>query len=255
MQTQEKAASAPEECFPLPELDPNFELGDDLAWGEWLYRWLESCFDVEIEPWAVDLVGRAAERLNRERTPAEPLMPVVLWISSLTAFTGPGRYLYVSRGLLHRACWEEAIAFTLAHEMAHHDLGHTRIFRGKLELVRHLPGVFGAAFALTMADRWLHGPENETAADSRALDLCLAAGYDGSRCLELFDIFEAYALDHGAVESVFGPNVELNAVEGGFDRWRAAAQSWLWRRRYGYPSIRSRKELLIARLNAKQDVG
>ena len=226
----------------------------ELQWGEWLYGELVAHFDVETEPWAVDLVHRAAARLNEERAPAPAMEPVILWITTQTAFTGPGRYLYLSRELLHRAYWEEAVAFTIAHEMAHHDLGHTQLYRGKLALVRHLPGSLIAAAVLTMADYWLNGPENEAAADARALDLCLAAGYDGARCMELFDILEAYALDHGAIECVFGPEEVPHPREEQHHGWRTAAQSWIWRRRYGYPAIRARKEALLARLGAQESV-
>jgi predicted Zn-dependent protease len=229
---------------------PCGELGEDVEWGERLYRELVAHFDVETEPWAVELVQRAAERLNRKRAPAAPLEPIILWMTTPTAFIGPGRYIYFSRGLLHQACWEEAVAFGLAHEMAHHDLGHTQLYRRKLALVRYLPGSMIVAAVLGIADHWLNGPEYETAADARALNLCLAAGYDGTRCVQLFDVFEAYALDYHAIECVFGPEDDLTPPREGLRDWRAAAQSWIWHRRYGYLPIRVRKEALLARLNA-----
>lgn len=222
-------------------LDPQ----EEGLWGECLFSELLTHFDVETEPGTADLVYGAAARINQVRRPAPALLPVVLWITTPTAFTGPGRYVYLSRELLHRAYWEEAVAFVLAHEMAHHDLGHTRLFRGKLALVRHLPGSLVAAAALTMADHWLNGPENEAAADARALDLCLAAGYEGARCVALFDILEAEALDYHAIECVFGPEADAESPEA-HPGWQAAAQSWLWRHRYGYPAIRTRKEALLA---------
>lgn len=235
-----------------PEPDNLPDPEEELQWGERLYSEVIAEFDVETEPWAVDLVHRAAARLNRERAPAPAMEPVLLWMTTPTAFTGPGRYIYYSRGLLHLACWEEAVAFTLAHEMAHHDLGHTRLYRGKLALVRHLPASLAAAAVFAMVDHWLHGPEHEAAADARALDLCLAAGYDGLRCTQLLDSFEAYALDYHAIECVFGPEADLPPPEAEHQGWRAAAQSWLWRHRYGYPAIRARKEALLARLGARE---
>jgi len=247
METEDTTrGSVADAANPAPCCDP----AEDVDWGEWLCRELVAHFDVETEPCAVELVQRAAGRLNAKRAPAAPLEPIILWMTTPTAFIGPGRYIYLSRGLLHQACCQEAVAFTLAHEMAHHDLGHTQLYRGKLALVRHLRGSLIAAAVLTMADHWLNGPENEAAADARSLDLCLAAGYDGARCLELFDLLERYALDHGAIECVFGPEEDLHSVQEGHHGWRAAARSWIWRHRYGYLPIRARKEQLLARLGA-----
>jgi predicted Zn-dependent protease len=249
MQTEAKRIGA---AGLAPEPDNHHDPVEELQWGEWLYGELVAYFDMETEPWAVDLVHRAAARLNRERAPAPAMEPVVLWMTTLTAFTGPGRYLYLSRELLHRAHSEECVGFTIAHEMAHHDLGHTQLYRGKLALVRHLPGSLMVAAVLSMADHWLNGPENEATADAHAIDLCLAAGYDGARCLELFDLFEAYALDHGAIECVFGPEEDPHPLAGDHPDWRAAARSWVWRHRHGYPAIRARKEALRARLGAQE---
>lgn len=58
--------------------------------------------------------------------------------------------------------------------------------------------------AALLIERRVHGPENEAAADARALELCLAAGYNGSHCIQLFDILESDALDRGDLDGVFG---------------------------------------------------
>ena len=51
--------------------------------------------------------------------------PVVLTTSSFFALTAPGRCVYVSEGFLQTLGSDEAaLAFTLAHEIAHHNLGH-----------------------------------------------------------------------------------------------------------------------------------
>jgi peptidase M48-like protein len=218
---------------------------DDFMLGEWLHEALIDYCGVDEDAWAVELVSDIADRLNAARLPAPALEPVTLWVGEIAAFTGPGRYLYVTRGLLHRAWWKEATAFAVAHEMAHHDLGHTRILDGRLDWLRWLPGYLGLPIFLTLAGRWLNGPENETAADALALELCLAAGYDRARCLGLFDVIEAYALDHGDIEIVFGPLSVPDRPEGDFARWTASLREWAWRRARGYPSLRDRKAALL----------
>jgi len=44
------------------------------------------------------------------------------------AFTAPGRYIYVTGRLMEYCPGEASLAFTIAHELAHHDLGHLRYF-------------------------------------------------------------------------------------------------------------------------------
>src|SRR5262245_35807332 len=89
---------------------------DDLECGEWLGSELVDCFGLDEDPWGVDLVENIASRLNAVRAPGPPLEPVILWAADVTAFIGPGRYFYVTRGLLHRAWWEDAAALAVAHE-------------------------------------------------------------------------------------------------------------------------------------------
>jgi Zn-dependent protease with chaperone function len=221
----------------------------ETEWGDWLYERLVEEVDIETEPWAVELVQRVAARLNQARWPAAPLEPVILWMTSPMAFTAPGRYIYYSRGLLHMASGEEPVAFVLAHEMAHHDLGHTRFFRGKLAPLRHLPGALVLAAVQALADHWLNSAENEAVADACALDLCRAAGYEGALCVRIFDVLEAYALDYHAIECVFGPEEALQPHPEGLSRWPELARSWVWQHCHSHPPIRNRKEALLARLS------
>ena len=62
-----------------------------------------------------------------------------------------------------RAPGEEAIAFAIAHEMAHHDLGHTRIYQEMLAQARFVPGSLTATLFLRLGQRWLNSPEQERA--------------------------------------------------------------------------------------------
>ena len=83
----------------------------------------ETCIiDEAGEMW--DKTARSAARLNAQRSPAPPLRPVVMWAARMVAFTLPGDRVFLSRELLQRFAEDAQVAFVLAHEMAHHDLGH-----------------------------------------------------------------------------------------------------------------------------------
>jgi hypothetical protein len=154
---------------------------------------------------------------------------------------------------LHRAWRKEAVAFVVAHEMAHYDLGHTRLLGEQTGWARALAGLAGAMLYVRSAARLLNGPDNEAAADALALDLCRKAGYEARACLEAFDVLAAYALDHGDIEIVYGPEPPANpAAQDGLACWIAAGQEWLWKRRRGYASLEERKAALAARLDAAQ---
>src|SRR5579862_7518712 len=113
------------------ESEAAFDFEDDLALGEWLHRELVAAYGVETEAWARERVRRVERQLQVKRAPAPRMQPEILWLPEATAFTAPGRYLYISRELLQRAASDDPVAFVLAHEMAHHDLGHLDAFRGR----------------------------------------------------------------------------------------------------------------------------
>jgi hypothetical protein len=66
----------------------------------------------------------------------------------------------------------------------------------------------GPAAAIVLFFRALqhhvYSPDWETAADLRALELCLAAGYDGRKCLRLFDVLEKWFLYYRDFDGVYG---------------------------------------------------
>jgi predicted Zn-dependent protease len=236
----------------------------DAELGDWFHTRLTAEYGTETEAWATDRVGRISRRLNevRDACPVRGVCPwclhtEILWIGAMNAFALPGRYIYITRELLQQADADEPFALVLAHEMAHHDLGHTRILRGPLVHLAQAARVGGApAFVigafLKGIGRQLMGPENETAADAYALDLCIAAGFDGKRCLELFDIMEAYAVDHRDLDGVFGTDESLTDHQsddaGHLKGWLRDLRGWTWHRLRGYPSLRERRALLMAQL-------
>lgn len=215
--------------------------------GEWLRGELVGAFGLETETWATERVHRITARLNAERWGAAPLAAEILWLQTMNAYAAPGRYVYLSRELLQRTASDDPAAFVIAHEMAHHDLGHVRLFSGWLSRLRALPagtGSLALAAVLRGLENRILSPEHETAADAYALNLSLVAGYDPDRCVEAFDILEAYVLDHGDLDGVFGPDESANTD------WLAQARAWTWQRMRGYPSLRERRAALQAHRRA-----
>ena len=228
----------------------------EAEYGEWLHTFLVGEYGNESEAWATDRVQRIGRRLNQVRRDCpvrgacpHDLQTEILWIGAMNAFAVPGAYIYITRELLQQADADEPFAFVLAHEMAHHDLGHMRVLNGPLASLRHTSAFLLGAFLKGVARR-LISPENEAAADSYALDLCVAAGFDGNRCLALFDIFEAYMVDHRDLDGVFGTDESLTALPDDSDTsaqaWLRGARGWVWHRVRGYPSLRERRAALTA---------
>jgi Zn-dependent protease with chaperone function len=132
----------------------------------------------------------------------------VIWHSEPTAFTPPGRSIYISRELLSRGLSEAGTAFVLAHEMAHHELGHYDVLKRWLVKLGDLPGALAAALIVQGFSRLHRQVEQETEADARAFDLVRRAGYADDAGFEVFRLLEHYFLDYGELDVVFGSEDE-----------------------------------------------
>lgn len=219
---------------------------EDLELGEEILRTIEADTWRERHGWAPERVERVAARLERHRPPDERMIPIVLWMRGFTAFTTPGRYIYISRRLLERCPDDEAAALIVAHEIAHHDLGHIAGVPDWIpDELRERAGGLLAGFYNTLAHN-LYGPERECEADRYALALCDRAGYRLDACIKLMDVLEAFALDVGDHDAVFGPDPESD-LELAFDApWLTKARIWVHQRTRGYLPIQDRRTALGA---------
>ncbi|HKG94962.1 MAG TPA: M48 family metalloprotease [Gemmatimonadaceae bacterium] len=157
----------------------------------------------------------------------------------------------ISRRLLERCPTDDAVAFVLAHEAAHHDCGHLALFAGWAEWVpRSLAGGYVAAL-LVKLQHFTYGPEREAEADLRAIELCAATGYRGDLCAQLLEILENYALDMGDYDGVFGPENLLDPTDPGRGSVSYQLQRWLWTRARGYLPLRERRDRVRAWLRAR----
>ena len=206
----------------------------------------ESCV-VETTGWAPEQAARVGDRIQSDVEKAVRLHVEVPWLEEFTAFTAPGRYIYISRRLLEVCRTDETVAFVIAHEVAHHRLGHMEIFPEWLgELTgTQIPLLITALYRSIEAR--LYGPEREVAADRMGIDLCVKAGYEPHKCLELFDVLEKFALDIRDHDMVFGPqdsDDELRPDAPLSTRLRI----WLWQRTRGYLPLRDRKREILRHL-------
>lgn len=158
---------------------------------------IERAFVVERDGWAGERVRRVTARLQRDVPEDRRLETLVVWLDVHNAFTLQGRTVYISRRLLERLPDDDAAAFVIAHELAHHRLGHVPALPtswlgvGRLLLVR-------------LETAWIATPARETDADLLAIEMCIDAGYDPERCIAALEHLSNVALDYGDVDGVLG---------------------------------------------------
>lgn len=159
-----------------------------------------------------------ARRLNAVRS-GRPKEPVVVWSvgpgapgHGFAAVTRRGPWIYVADALVKRLS-DDGLAFVLAHEMAHHDLGHLTPTLMATSLMGHAQRL-------------------ELMADAEGLRLMRRAGFDPAGALEALSP-ELWTPEEEPPEP---PSEGLAA--------------WLDRFRRSHPSMRARHDALAALLEA-----
>jgi predicted Zn-dependent protease len=125
------------------------------------------------------------------------LETLVLWLDEHNAFTAPGRTLYISRRLLERLADDDAAAFVVAHELAHHRLGH-------IPAVPRTWFALGRLLLVALERWWIATQEHEHDADQLAIELCVDAGYDPERCIAALEHLVNVSFDYRDVNGVLG---------------------------------------------------
>jgi predicted Zn-dependent protease len=210
------------------------------AFGEafWLELRQEVPFDRSGEAWA--LVQRAAARVQARFSPRRRFLVEVPWVGTVPAFTVAGRRVYVSRHFVDRFPHEAGIAFAIAHEVAHHELGHVYRWTTWVRRARCILPDEGGLTAGVLAgalEAYLSRPDWELEADRVALRSCTRAGYGAEECIRVLEALETLALERRDIDGVFGP-------EGDDGRPISGLERWLWRRERRYPSLRFRRAVL-----------
>jgi predicted Zn-dependent protease len=167
---------------------------------------IEEAFVIERQGWASERVGRVTERLQRDVPAAERLETLVVWLDDHNAFTVQGRTIYISRRLLERLADDDAAAFVIAHELAHHRLGHIPALPRSWLVLARLPMIW-------LQQLWITTQAREHDADLLAIERCVDAGYDAERCIAALQLLAQVSLDYGDIDGVLG-------AEGGSDAKR-----------------------------------
>jgi predicted Zn-dependent protease len=227
--------------------------------GERLHSLFLQAYGLQKRDFAHEAVDRAMAVLNAARAPRPPMVGEVLWMSAPIAFTLPGRYCYVSRRFIERCASDAPVAFALAHEIGHHDLGHLkRAESWAADTVEHVP-LRLAVLILHQLPKWIYSRDMELAADAYALELCRKAGFDLSKCLECFDILSRYLLDNHDLDGVYGTDEELELdpqlAANRIDRVYIEARLWVARHRRSHPAIQERRHVLLSQIGDKRDNG
>jgi len=208
--------------------------------AEWLHSELVEGFAQEREAWASDRVERVQRRINEFRPGEPPLDTTILWMAPPVAFTLTGRHVYISRTLLERLPTDDAAAFVLSHEAAHHDLGHLDLFAG---WANWLPQTHAAGYVAALARLFEHktyGPERENDADRYAIELTLRMGYNGDLAVQALAILENLSLDRGNIDGVFGPENLLDPTDPKHESTAYQIQRWVWTHLHGYHPLHER---------------
>lgn len=225
-----------------------FEKG--ASFGEWLHDELHKAVLFETEAWALDRARRVEDRLQAGRPDDHRLTVEIPWMEVVTAFTAPGSYIYFTRSLYQLCGTDAQVAMVMAHEIAHHDLGHTSLFASWAPKTIHFPGATLFAYAFLTLERHLYGPQKECDADRHGLDLCIQAGYSAQECLELFDVLEQYAMDQEHSDIAYGPELS-DSDRGKLASWKTKAEIWAWEHVHGYLPIYDRRQMLSKYVQGK----
>jgi predicted Zn-dependent protease len=220
--------------------------------GDRLHSLLLQAYGIEQRDFSHEAVDRAMAALNAARGPRPPMVGEVLWMGPPVVFTLPGPYCYISRSFIESCASDAPVAFALAHEIGHHDLGHLRRAESwATNVAEHAPLKL-AALVLSQLPNWIYSRDMEFAADAYALELCRKSGFDLRRCLECFDILSRYMLDHHDLDGVYGTDEELELdpklAANPIDRLYVEARLWFARHRRSHPAIHERRQALLAQV-------
>jgi hypothetical protein len=225
-------------------MNRDIEISEGIFIGEEFHRLLHGECHFEDAPWALERIRRVEDRLQDGLPSSKRLTIEIPWLDVVTAFTLPGRYIYISRRLFERCADDEQVALIVGHEIAHHDLKHVDLITHWAPRLFKLPGAKLMSLAFHVLENRLYGVEKECEADRRGMDFCVMAGYDGHRCLVFYEMLEQFALDVGDMDLVFGPDDESDDELAPDASWatRAHMMTWYWRR--GCLPIRDRRKML-----------
>lgn len=210
--------------------------------GQLIYNAIDEYSLFEKDTWAIERIKRVVNRLNSASQSNQEFKVVIPYLGDFMAFTAPGNHIFISRQLFQMCRNDDMAAFIIAHEMAHHSLGHFSIFPKWLKKITNINFQLLLLAPYRMVESRIYGVKRECDADKYALLHCYKRGYDIKQCLAIFDIFENHALDHGNLDTVFGSEIEDENISN--KNLFSKIKSWYHLSKRGYLPIKDRKKLL-----------
>jgi predicted Zn-dependent protease len=209
--------------FGLSSTDSVFALSmaEERKVGKELYDKLEKHGYLERNPRIENYVTGVGARLLAHSKPIFDFRFSVVKHSGVNAFTTPGGYVYVFRGLLDLVEKESELAGVLAHEMAHVNARHIAGIAarsGKINLAAMAALLAGALFggggqataaiaAMTMATathmNLQYRREHEEEADRLGMAYLVSSGYDGKAMVDFLKIMRRYEFYSSSIPSYF----------------------------------------------------
>ena len=201
-----KAGGHASNAMSLSEDDEN-SLGQSA--GISLTNTYPTCADVNLTKY-VNFVGLTVAMGSDD--PNAKYVFAVLETPEVNAWSTPGGWIFVSRGVLNNCQNEAELAGVLAHEIAHvnhHDgLDEVKAAEGKAALVEGAQASDRTSQFSDIADKGVdvltkqaHSQPSELKADAAAVHFISAAGYDPAAYLQLLQRLQQVAAHGGGVMS------------------------------------------------------
>lgn len=178
---------------------------------------VEQYFTVDVDPAAVARVRGIGRRLVSSlpsgREADYPFEFHVVESPEVNAFALPGGFIYVFRGLLQLSPSDDALAFVLAHEIAHVTERHAaKQFEKNLLLAAAITGILsgtgaprgvnGAASLVQEVTSLSFTRNDEREADEEGMALLAAAGYDARAAITAMELVKRAGGDGRSVPAL-----------------------------------------------------
>jgi predicted Zn-dependent protease len=202
-----------------------------------------------------NLVAQYGERIpsprtGKPRTKARRFIVGVLDSDEINAFSLPGGYIYITRGLLQNLSCESDLAWVLGHEIAHVDQEHgLTALKGEVGAIAAWRGTvggkpgnaadadnptfgsekfFGAvAGKLTEIVLRGHSNEEENVADALGLEMAIKAGYDAHGAERVLNMM--LSAGSGGGKGHLDPQTRLHNLQDAIDAAKAGGMIGLKR--------------------------
>jgi len=197
---------------------PNrYSIAQEMALGKQLAMEVEKQTAIVTDFAIAEYINRLGQNLARHSDSSFPMTFKMIDSEEVNAFTLPGGYVFVNRGVLELSATEAELSSVIAHELGHAAARHaTRqatqnelLNAGKVPLAMATGGLVGLAarqvFGLGSSMAFYHFSRAfESEADLLGVQYLWKAGYDPTASVDMFERVESTERAHpGTVSKLF----------------------------------------------------